>query len=337
MLRYVIGRLLLIPLILLGIATIAFGLSNLPKGDPVLAIVGERQMNDPEIVEVARKRWGLDRPLHERYVTYLANLARGDFGTSFRTRRPVAQDLMERLPATLELVLAAMVIGTAAGVGFGVVAARFRQRLPDHAARLFALLGSSVPVFWSGLMLLFLFWIVLGWLPGPGRLAPRSDAPELVTGFFTVDSVLSGDWPKLGESLMHLILPACVLGWAVAGVISRLVRASMLDVLGQDFVLAARAKGASNLRVLLNHALRNSLIPILTIIGFSFAYLITGAVLTESVFSWPGIGSYTVQAARALDYPAIIGVTVVGGTAFLLTNLLTDIAYVLVDPRVRLK
>ncbi|MGE0716773.1 MAG: ABC transporter permease, partial [Alphaproteobacteria bacterium] len=184
--------------------------------------------------------------------------------------------------------------------------------------------------------LLFLFSVQLGWLPGPGRLDPRSSSPPFVTGFFTIDAALAGDGRKFMEALHHLILPACVLGWAVMGIISRLVRASMLDVLNQEYILTARAKGAGERRVVLHHALRNTLIPTLTVIGHSFAYLITGAVLTETIFSWPGTGSYAVGAARSLDYPAIVGVTIVGSVAFLTVNLLTDIAYAFANPRIKL-
>jgi peptide/nickel transport system permease protein len=336
MLRMIVRRLVAVPLLLLGVVTVAFFLSNMTKGDPLVAIVGERQMTNPEVVAAAKARWGLDRPLPERYLVYVGNLLTGDLGTSFRTKRPVAQDLRERLPATLELVIAAMIVGVVGGVSLGVAAAHFRDRNADHVARVIALLGSSVPVFWSGLLMLYVFSVVLGWLPGPGRLDPRMAAPPGVTGFYTVDALLAGDWPAFVDALRRLVLPAIVLGWAVLGVITRLVRASMLDVLGQDYVLAARAKGASERRVLVNHALRNAMIPTLTIIGFSFAYLITGAVLTEAVFSWPGIGTYAVDAARALDFPAIIGVTIVGGAAFLITNLVTDIGYALADPRVKL-
>jgi peptide/nickel transport system permease protein len=335
MARYIVRRLIAMPLLLLGVITIAFLLSHFTQADPLTSIVGERQMHNEAVVEAARKQWGLDRSLPEQYLIYVGNLLTGDLGISFRTKQPVAHDLKLRLPATLELVIAAMFIGTMAGVALGVVASRFHDRPADHVARLFALVGASTPVFWSGLILLYIFSVKLGWLQGPGRVDTRSAAPPFVTGMYTVDSLIAGDFATFLSALSHLILPACVLGWTVIGIVSRMVRASMLDVLGQEYVLTARAKGASETRVLLNHALRNALIPALTIIGFSFAYLITGAILTETIFSWPGVGSYAVAAARALDHPAIIGVTIVGGAAFLLTNLLTDIAYALVDPRVR--
>jgi len=337
MYRYIIRRLIAMPLLLLGIVSIAFLLTHFTKGDPLISIIGERQMDNPIVIAAARARWGLDRSLPEQYLIYVGNLLTGDFGTSLRTKQGVGLDLLQRLPATLELVVAAMLVGSLVGVTLGVVAAHFRDRAADHFARLFALIGSSLPVFWSGLILLFVFWYTLGILPGPGRLDTRSAAPPYVTGFYTIDSLVAGNLAVFMESISHLILPACVLGWAVMGIISRLVRASMLDVLNQDYILAARAKGASEPRVLVNHALRNALIPTLTIVGFSFAYLITGAVLSEAIFSWPGMGSYAVDAARNLDYPAIMGVTIVGGTAFLLTNLVTDIAYAFVDPRIRFR
>jgi peptide/nickel transport system permease protein len=311
-------------------------ISHFTQGDPLSSIVSERQMDNAEVVAAAKARWGLDKSLPEQYLIYIGNLLTGDLGTSFRTKQPVAQDLLERLPATLELVIAAMILGSTSGIVLGVLAARFRDRAIDHGARLWALVGSSTPVFWSGLILLYIFSVVLGWLPGPGRVDARATPPDGMTGFLTIDALLVGDMNLFWDALHHLILPALVLGWTVMGIVSRLVRASMLDVLNQDYITAARARGAGEIRVLLNHALRNALVPTLTIIGFTFAYLITGAVLTEAIFSWTGIGSYAVDAARSLDYPAIMGVTIVGGAAFLLTNLATDIAYAFADPRIRL-
>jgi peptide/nickel transport system permease protein len=333
---YLVRRLIALPLLVLGIVTIAFFLSRFTKGDPLTAIVSEQQMSNPEVVAAAKQRWGLDRSVPEQYVVYVGQLFRGDLGTSFITKRPVLQDILERLPATLELVLAAMLIGSLLGIALGVLAAYYRNSWIDHFARLFALIGSSLPVFWSGLGLLFVLSVQLAWLPGPGRLDARLSPPPAVTGMMSVDTLLAGDVAAFADALWHLILPAFVLGWTVTGTISRLVRANMLEVLNQEYVLTARAKGAGEVRVLLHHALRNTLVPTLTVIGHSFAYLITGAVLTETIFAWPGMGSYAVDAARSLDYPAIIGVTIVGGVTFLLTNLLTDIAYVVANPRIRL-
>jgi len=324
------------PLLLLGIVTLAFLLTHLTHADPLASILNERVMENAEVVAAAKKHWGLDKSLPEQYFIYIGNLFLGDLGTSFRTKRSVALDLLDRLPATLELVTAAMLIGSVVGIGLGVVAAKWRNGPLDHCARLFALVGSSMPVFWGGLIFLYIFTVALNWLPGPGRIDARLTPPPARTGLLTVDALLAGDPALFGNVVLHLVLPATVLGWAVMGLISRMVRANMLDVLNQDYVQLARAKGAGEIRVLVRHALRNALVPALTIIGFSFAYLITGAVLTETIFSWPGVGSYAVEAARGLDYPAIIGVSLLGGASFLLINLVTDLAYVVVDPRIRL-
>ncbi len=335
--QYVLRRLISMPLLLLGVATIAFFLSHFTQADPLSALVSERQMNNPEVVEAAKRRWGLDRSVPEQYAIYIKNLVTGDLGVSFRTRRPVLTDIAERLPATLELVIFAMLFGTISGIALGVIASRFRDRPMDYLARFFALFGSTVPVFWSGLLMLYLFTVKFGVIPGPGRLDPRAVQPEFVTGLLTVDSLIAGRFDSFLNALHHIVLPAFVLGWSVTGIISRLVRASMLDALGQDYILAARAKGAGEARTLLGHALPNAMIPTLTIIGYSFAYLITGAVLTEAVFAWPGIGSYAVDSARTLDYPAIIGVSLIGASAFLLANLVTDVAYAYANPRIRLE
>ncbi|MFC4671800.1 ABC transporter permease [Seohaeicola nanhaiensis] len=335
MLAYVLKRLAVIPFLLLGVASVAFLLSQMTKGDPLAALVPERMMANTEVVAAVKAQWGLDRSLPERYVIYITNLVKGDMGTSFTSRRPVATDIAERLPATLELVIAAMIVGTAIGMAIGLLSARFPGSVIDIGGRGFALLGSSLPIFWSGLILLYIFTVRLGLTPGTGRLDARTRPPESITGMYTVDSLLAGDVSLFMQSLSHLLLPAFVLGWAVTGIIARLVRSSLLEEMGQDYVRTARAKGAPERVVLLNHALRNALIPVLTVLGFTFAYLITGAVLTEAIFSWPGIGSYAVAAARSLDYPAIGGVTIVGAVAFLLANLVTDVAYAWANPRIK--
>jgi peptide/nickel transport system permease protein len=229
-----------------------------------------------------------------------------------------------------------MALATTVGIGLGVVAAVRKNRWTDQFARLFAVTGSSMPVFWMGLVVLFIFWAQLGWFPGPGRLGTRADPPAEVTGLFTIDALIAGDLGTFWDATRHLMLPSFVLGWAVMGLISRLVRASMLDVLSQDYVRTARAKGLPQRQVILRHALKNALIPTLTILGLSFALLITGAVLVEQIFSWPGVGRYTVEAAQSLDFPAIQGVAIFAGAVIVLLSLVTDIAYVFVDPRIRL-
>jgi len=334
--RYLAIRVAVMPLLLFGIASIVFVVSRLTPADPLVSIVGERNLTNPQIVAAARARWGLNDSVPVQYAKYMKNLVKGDLGTSFTTRRPVLHDLIDRLPATLELTFVALLIGVVFGVGLGVLAARNRNRLIDHIARFVALIGSSLPAFWAGLLVLYIFYARLGWLPGPGRIDPRSVAPGHITGFYTVDSLLHGDWSMFVQSAKHLILPASVLGWGVVGIVTRLVRASLLDEFSMEYVRVARAMGLRERTVVNTHALRNALLPTITIVGFLFAFLLTGAVLTETVFSWPGVGSYAVEASRKLDYPAIIGVTILGGFAFLITNLITDIAYAVADPRIRL-
>ncbi|WP_204318783.1 ABC transporter permease [Pseudooceanicola aestuarii] len=335
MLAYIVRRLITIPFLLLGVASVSFLLSQMTKGDPLAALVPERMMSNPEVVAAVKAEWGLDQPLPVRYVVYLGKLVQGDLGTSFATRRPVATDIAERLPATLELVIAAMIIGTVLGLSLGLLSARFRGSVFDNLARVFALIGSSLPIFWSGLILLYLLSVRLPIVPGTGRLPPRVTPPPTHTGFYTIDALIAGDLNLFTQALAHLALPAFVLGWAVTGIITRISRATLIEGLGQDYARTARAKGAPERVVLVGHALPNALIPLLTILGFTFAYLITGAVLTEAIFSWPGIGSYAVRAAASLDYPAIGGVTIVGSVAFLLANLLTDIAYAWANPRIK--
>lgn len=334
--RYVIRRVAAMPLLLLAVIIVTFFITRGIPTNPLTSILSPRQLSDPTAVAAAKARWGLDKPLIEQLWVYLVNLLHGNLGTSFVTKNGVTQDLLERLPATLELTMVAILIAIVGGVGIGVLVATRQNKLTDHIGRLFALLGSSMPVFWSGLVLLLIFSTQLQILPGPGRIDSRSIAPPHHTGLFLIDSLIAGDYGIFWQAVRHLILPAFVLGWGVMGTISRIVRASMLDVLNQDYIRTARAKGAKERVVVLKHALRNALLPALTIVGFSVAYLITGALLVEQIFSWPGIGSYAISAAAALDYPAITGVTILGGAAFLVASLITDLAYALADPRIRL-
>lgn len=323
------------PLIVLGIVTVTFFASRV-VGDPIASIVGFKSLNEPGVVEAARQKWGLDGSLASQYVRYLEQMVQGDFGTSFTTRRPVLQDLMDRLPATAELTAVAMVVGGFGGVGLGVLAAARRGRAADLGVRFVSLLGSSVPVFWTSMVMLSVFYARLGWLPGPGRLGTRTDPPPDRTGFMTIDSLLAGDMALFREACLHLVLPGAVLGWFLIGAIARTVRATVLDELHADYVRTARAKGLRERGVLLGHVLRNAMLPVLTLLGLSFATLLTGAALVESVFSWDGIGSYAVDATRSLDFPAVYGVAIFGGLVFLVVNLVTDVMYSVVDPRVRL-
>jgi ABC-type dipeptide/oligopeptide/nickel transport system permease component len=324
------------PLLLLGIVTIAFCISRLIPANPLASIVGERALNNEKVVAAAKARWGLNGSIPEQYLIYVKNLFRGDLGTSFRTRQPVTHDLLHRLPATLELATGALLIGGVGGVTLGAYAASKKDKPADHFSRGFSLLGSSLPVFWIGLVFLFVLYARLGWFPGPGRLPPRTKPPDHVTGFYTIDSLLDGNFTLFRQSLYRLVLPCAVLGWAYMGQLSRLVRAAMLDEINADYVRTARAKGLAERLVMRRHVLRNAWLPTLTILGFSFAQLLTASVLTETIFQWNGIGSYAVQAANTLDFPAVNGVSLFAGLAFLLANLVTDVLYAVADPKLRL-
>lgn len=333
--QFVLRRFLLSVPLLLGVTLVTFAVSHLIPADPLMAILPERAANDPETVRMYRERWGLDRSLPEQYVFYLRNLLRGDLGESYTSRRPVAQDLRERFPATVELATAAMLYAVTIGITLGVLAAVWYERWIDHLARLVSLIGVSLPVFWLGLLALQLFYANLGILPGPGRLDPRLTAPPFRTGFYTIDSLLAGDLSLFVNALAHLVLPGGVLGSYAMGIIARMTRSALLDVLGADYVRTARAKGLAERRVIIGHALRNALIPTVTVIGLTFGSLLAGAVLTETIFAWPGIGRYAVDAAMKLDLPAVMGVTLLIAVVYVLVNFVTDILYGILDPRIR--
>lgn len=335
MLRYIIRRIIAIPALLLGVVTVTFLITRLIPANPLATVLNSRLLGDKQIVALAKAHWGLNGTILQQYGHYLLNLLHGDLGTSFVTKNPVTSDLALRLPATLELVFASIIIAVIGGVGIGVLAAVRRNTWADTAARFFTLAGSSTPQYWSGLILLLILSTRLHLLPGPGQLYPQVYAPPHYTGFIVIDALISGNWPLAWQAIEHLILPAFILGWGVMGSIARIVRASMLDVLSQDFVRTARAKGAREIWVIFGHALRNAMLPALTIIGFSVAALLSGDVLVEDIFQWGGIGSYAVTAAESLDYPAIMGVVIVGGIAFLVASLLTDLGYAFADPQIR--
>lgn len=335
LLRFVVKRILLSIPLLIGITLITFIVSHLVPADPLTAVLPERAWNNPETVQMYRERWGLDRPLHEQYLIYLRNLLRGDLGESYTTRRPVGTDLRLFFPATIELATAAMLYAVIVGMALGVVSAVWNNRLADHLARLIALIGVSLPVFWLGLLALQVFYAKLGLLPGPGRIDTRLVAPPTRTGFYTIDSLLAGQFDVFLNTLYHLILPGIVLGSYAMGIIARMTRSSLLEVLSLDYIRTARAKGLAEQRVVLGHALRNALIPTVTVVGLTFGSLLAGAVLTETIFSWPGIGRYAVDAATKLDLPAILGVTLLIAVVYVIVNLITDILYGILDPRIR--
>jgi peptide/nickel transport system permease protein len=320
---------------LLGVTVVSFLLSHAVPVDPVTAHLGEQAAADPEVVAAFRHAWGLDRSLPEQFVVYVWNLLHGNLGTSISTRQSVLVDLGQRLPATIELAVTAMALSVVVGIPLGLLSAARRDGVVDQIARVGALLGVSMPAFWLGLVALSTFYARLGWVPGPGRLSALVTPPDLITGFVLVDACLSGQLDVARDALAHLVLPALVLSSQNLGLVARLMRGSTLDVLGEDYVRTARAKGLSERTVLLRHAARNGLIPVVTAIGLGFGRLLSGAVVVETVFAWPGLGLYAFRSATALDFPAIMGVGLVVATVYVLANLLVDVAYGLIDPRIR--
>ena len=334
--RYLGHRLAFAGVAFLGVIVVAFLVAHMVPADPLAVVLSDQATKDPSIRAAYMKRWGLDRPLPEQFLVYLANVAHGDLGESFTTRRPVLRDLAQFLPATIELACAALVVSLVFGVPLGVWAAVRHNRSADHAARLLSLVGAASPIFWTGLIALYVFYNLLRWAPGPGQVDPRQALPPAVTGFLLVDSLIAGRADVFLSALAHLILPALVLGWFIMGLIARTTRSALLEVLKADFVRTARAKGLEDRRVVGFHALRNALIPVLTVTGLAFASLLSGAVLTETVFAWPGIGRYAVTAATRLDYPAILGVTMLTAVIYITVNLRVDLLYGALDPRIRI-
>jgi len=299
----------------------------------VAAALGDHA-TDAQIAQF-RAEYHLDRPLPEQYLTYATGILRGDLGRSIRTRRSVADDLADSFPATLELSFAALLISIVLGVPAGVWSAISRGRLPDLVVRVLSLAGGSLPVFWLGLIVIGLFYYQLGWFPGGGRLDTFVPPPPTRTGLYVLDSILAGDLTALRSSLVHLVLPALTLGYFSTAVIARMTRSSMLEVLGQDYMRTARAKGLREPVIVLRHALRNALIPTVTIIGLTFGSLLSGAVLTETIFSWPGLGRYATASAVSLDFPAVLGVTLLAAVVYPVANLIVDVAYYWLDPRIQ--
>jgi peptide/nickel transport system permease protein len=332
---YILRRVLLLAPMFVGITLLSFVLSHAVPADPVTANLGEQAAGDPQVVAVFRHRWGLDRPLPEQYGIYLWNLLHGDMGVSISTRQPVLTDLRQSLPATVELATVAMMIGVAISIPLGILSAVKRDTVFDQVARVGALVGVSIPVFWLALVGILVFYARLGWAPSPGRLSMQIAPPPFATGFVIIDALLAGRADAAVDALRHLALPAFVLSSYSVGVITRMMRGSMLEVLGEDYVRTARAKGLPGWIVVLRHAARNGLIPVVTIVGLSFGGLLSGAVITETVFAWPGLGSYAFRSATSLDFPAIMGVGIVVATVYILVNLLVDVAYALIDPRIR--
>ncbi len=318
----------------IGLTAVTFVIGRVMPADPVLAIVGDRASQD--VYDRVFLELGLDRPLYEQYWRYLTELFSGNLGTSIMTAQPVLDDLIRFFPATAELATIATVLGVFLGVPMGVLAAVRQGQWPDHIVRVIGLIGYSVPVFWLGMVALLIFYANLDWVGGPGRLDVFYDGiVEPVTGFILIDAAIAEEWDIFKNAVSHLILPSLVLATFALAYIARMTRSFMLDQLNQEYVLTARVKGVSELGVIWRHAFRNVLVQLITIIGLTYASLLEGSVLTETVFSWPGIGQYITTSLFNGDMPAVLGGTIVVGVCFVGINMFSDLLYRLVDPRAR--
>ncbi len=336
LLGYLLRRLGTSVLLLLGVTIVTFALTNLVPGNPVAAALGEGAASNPETVAAYVKRYGLDQPLPVQYLTYLGNLLQGDLGRSLATGRPVTTDLATAIPATLEIAVLTIIVSLLVATVLGTVAAYRRGMVTDQVVRVVSLVGLSLPTFWLALVSFNFFFLQLRVVPGSGRLTATLTPPPTVTGLFTVDFLLNGDGVGFVDALAHLTLPVFVLSLLTVGLLTRFIRTSVLEVLGSDYVRAARAKGLSPMRIVFDYVLRGASLPILTIVGIAFGALLSGTVLVESVFAWPGLGTYAYNAARNLDLPGIMGVGLVVGFIYLGLNFIVDLLYGLLDPRVRL-
>jgi peptide/nickel transport system permease protein len=332
MLNYTIRRLFFVLFVVWGVSVATFFLSQVVPGDPALVALGDKATD--EMIANFRVKNGLDKPVVVQYFSYVGRLLQGDLGTSLRTGRPIIDDLRDFFPGTLELSITALLIAALIGIPAGILAALNQNKPPDFIIRFLALLGGATPIYWLAILLLEFLHNKLRILPGPGRLDAYLIAPTRVTGFVGIDSLLAGDLQVFGDSLAHLILPAFVLGAFSSALLARMTRASMLETLSQDFIRTARSKGVSQAQVVIKHALRNAFLPVLTVLGGVLGGLLSGAVLTETIFSWPGVGRYTTDAAISLDFPAVMGVTLLAGMAYSIINLVTDLLYALFDPRI---
>lgn len=330
--RYAFTRFLTIVPVLVGISIIVFGFIHLIPGDPAVAMLGERAT--PERVKEVRTQLGLDEPLYMQYAIYVGKILRGDLGVSILRGDPVLLDLIRRFPATVELALSAICIAILLGVPSGIVSAVWRNSFFDGCSRILSLVGVSMPIFWLGLMLAWVFGVMLGWLPTGFRLGTNVTLVP-VTHFNILDSAITGNGAALLASVRHLILPAVALSTIPMAVITRMTRASLLEVLSQDYIRTAESKGLPQLAVILRHAMRNALLPVMTVTGLQVGRLLAGAILTETIFSWPGIGLWIYEAIQARDYPIVQGATLFIATIFVLVNLVTDCLYATVDPRIK--
>ncbi|MGH2548004.1 MAG: ABC transporter permease [Thermomicrobiales bacterium] len=328
---YVIRRLLIAVPILFGITLIVFLMLHTAGGDPAVIMLGPRASD--ESLTTLRHELKLDRSLPVQYLDFLGKAVRGDFGDSYRSRQPVSDEVFNRFPATIELAIAAMLIGTVIGIAAGVVAATRRNSIIDLTSTVGSLIGVSIPTFWLGIIMIVIFGVELKWLPISGRIDSRIGADPSVR-FIVLSSLVHGDWAILKDALKHLVLPAFTLAAWPAAIIARMTRSSLIEALHQDYIRTARAKGLTERAVVWRHAIRNALLPVVTVAGLEFGGLLAGAVVTEQVFSWPGIGKLTVDAITNRDYQIVQGVVILVGVIFIVINLLVDLIYAWLDPRI---
>ena len=328
---YITKRLLMLIPVLLGVSIIVFSLVRLAPGDPAIAIAGEHA--SIQTLEAIREKYGLDKPLPIQYWIWLKDALHGDLGRSIVSSEHITKEIMERFPNTFELALFAMILAVIIGTIAGVISASKQYSALDYTTMVLALFGVSMPVFWLGIMLMMIFGVWLRWLPIGGRIDIMISF-QRITGFYLLDSLITGNFAAFFSSLRYLILPSVALATIPMATIARVTRSSMLEVLRQDFIRTERAKGLSERMVIYKHAVRNAMIPVITVIGLNFGLLLAGAILTETVFSWPGIGRYVVNAVNMRDYPVVQGCVLFFALMFVIVNLITDIIYVYIDPRI---
>jgi peptide/nickel transport system permease protein len=330
--RYLLRRLITLTITIAGIMVMTFFTSLVVPLDPLASLAGPQA--PPETVERLRALYGFDQPLYVQFGRYLNRLGHGDLGISFQTSRPVFQDILTYFPATLELATFAIMLGIGIGIPLGILSAVYKNRAIDQLCRVLSLIGVSTPVFWLGLVLLLVFYFKLGWLPEPGRLDILLLEPPRITGVLLVDSAIARDWEVFADALKHLVLPASVLGLVGVAGISRITRSSMLEVLSQEYIKTARIKGLSEFLVITRHALRNALVPTVTVVGLTYGLLLEGSVLTETIFSWPGLGRYMATAFLTMDLNAIVGGTMFVALTYCVVNLVVDLAYAFLNPKI---
>src|SRR3989475_1402585 len=330
---YIITRTLLIVPMLLLLVTFTFFILRVAPGDPVTALYGEH--GNPQLIDQVKRELGLYDPLYVQYFRYVHDIFTGNMGTSIVTSKPVIQEVSDRMPATLELTFSSMIVASVLGIGLGVFAGTRRDRPADFGTRVFATLAYNIPIFWFGLILKLIFAVWLGWLPVSGRFSPRLSPPPTVTGLYTIDSLLAGNLPAFVDAVAHLILPSLTLGIVLSGFFVRITRVHVIPAMSSDFVEAARARGIPERNVFFRHALRNALVPVITTMGLTFALLFSGAILTETVFSFEGMGRFVFLAISYRDYPAIQGAVVYYGILMVVISLGIDILNAFVDPRIR--